>query len=241
MATVTLDEARKAVSEEARKRNYKIVEQMPSMIADLAKEKMLYIFNVGPQGWPRSLGSLGNFYVPGCAEGEEVSKPLKIPGMILERVAIDMDKMSNRYENGIDVANDILYIGRGYTPDLNRERWGLFISETPKASKEQINQAKGELRKTCAKLIEAADVLERANKRDQIGDQARWAARYLGVAKVWLSDAEPREAGNCPACQAMIDIESVKCPKCSAVLDWERAKEFYPSEYNAYILANPAK
>ena len=233
MATVTLEQARNAVAQEAKKLNRKIVEQVPQMIAKLAKEKTVYIFNVGPTSHQRQLGSLGTFTVQACPEGEEVSVPLKIEGVILERIAIDMDKMANRYEDGMDVANDVMFIGRGYTPDLDRRRWGLFISESPNASKAQIKEAKSELLKTYGKLVSDADNLERNNKRDQIGEIHRVAARALGVTKAWMPET-PREASNCPACQKMIDIESVKCPHCSAILDWERARDFYPTEYNAW-------
>jgi len=233
MATVTLDDARKAVAQEAKQRNRKIVEQVPKMIADLAKEKTVYIFNVGPTMHQRQLGSLGTFTVQACPEGAEVSAPLKVEGVILERIATDMDKMANRYEEGVDVANDILYIGRGYTADLDRRNYGLFISETPKPSKEQIRAAKDALLKTYGRLVREADDLERSNKRSEIGEIHRVAGRALGVVKPWLDEA-PREAANCPACQKMIDLETVKCPHCSAILDWQRAKDFYPTEYNAW-------
>jgi len=236
MATVTLDEARKAVAQEAKQRNRKIIEQVPQMIANLAKEKTVYIFNVGPTMHQRQLGSLGTFTVPACPEGAEVSPPLKIEGVILERIATDMDKMANRYEEGLDVANDIMFIGRGYTPDLNKENWGLFISETANASKAQIRAAKEKLLKTYGRLVTDADNLERANKRSDIGEINRVAGRALGVVKPWLAET-PREAGNCPACQKMIDIETVKCPHCQAILDWDRAKDFYPTEYNAWKAA----
>jgi endogenous inhibitor of DNA gyrase (YacG/DUF329 family) len=242
MATVTLDQARNVVAQAARERNLKIVEAVPKMLADLSKEKAVYVFNVGPDKWERRLGSLGNYCVPACPEGKEVSAPLKIDGVILERVPDggSMNKMMNRYEEGMDVARDLMFIGRGYSPELNRERWGLFISEKPVPEKAQIQKAKAELRKTYAKLVDEADNLERANKRADIGEPHRQAALALGVTKPWLA-TEPREATNCPACQKMVDIEAVSCPNCSAILDWEKAKEFFPEKYLAYKNAQAAK
>ena len=43
-AVVTLEEARKAVAAESRKRNFKIVEQIPGIISGLAKEKAKIYF-----------------------------------------------------------------------------------------------------------------------------------------------------------------------------------------------------
>ena len=237
MATVTLDQAARAVEAEARKRNFKIVEQVPKIIADIGEQQAVYIFNVGPKPWSRNLGSLGTFFVPACPKDARVSEPLKIKGVVLERIATDMDKMANRYEEGIDIANDVMYIGRGYTPDLNREKWGLFISDVPKPSDARISAAKAELRKTYARLVDEADLLERNNKRDQIGDTHRDAASALGVNKSWLVQ-EPREADSCPACGKRIDISAVKCPECSAILDLEGVKKFFPQDYLAYIAAN---
>ena len=231
-AVVTLDQARKAVAAEARKRNFKIVEQIPGIIEALAKEKAVYIFNVGPKSFSRNLGSLGTFTVPECHEGKQVSAPLKLDGVILERVATDMDKMANRYEEGLAVAQDILSIGRGYTPDQNGENKGLFISETSTPSKEQIAEAKRKLRISLQKVVDHADILEGQGKRDQIGEKEREAARTLGITKAWLSTA-PKEASECPACGQMVNIEAVKC-KCGAVLDWEKAKMYFPAEYLAY-------
>lgn len=231
-AVVTLEEARKAVAAESRKRNFKIVEQIPGIISGLAKEKAIFIFNVGPKTFTRSLGSLGTYTVPACPDGKQVSPPLKIDGVILERVATDMDKMANRYEEGLAVAQDILFIGRGYTPDLNMENQGLFICETPTPSKEQISEAKRKLRLSLQKVVDHADILEGQGKRDQIGEMEREAARTLGVTKAWLSTA-PKEASECPACGQMVNIEAVKC-KCGAVLDWEKAKIYFPQEYLAY-------
>ena len=58
-----------------------------------------------------------------------------IHGVVLERITNDMNKMDNRYEEGMDVAHDVMYMGRGYTPDLNMERRGLFIHNSPEAPK----------------------------------------------------------------------------------------------------------
>ena len=239
MATsvVDLNQARAAVNAEAAKRNAKIVERVPAIIDKMAKEQSVYIFNVGPNAWGRNLGSLGNYHVPGCAEGKTVSEPLVIPGVVLERVATEMNKMSNRYEEGMDIAKDVMFIGRGYSPELNRENWGLFISETKDPSKAAINSAKAKLRKTQADLVADADNLERNNKRDQITELHRFAAEALGVTKAWLS-MEPREADECPACHKRIDMESIICPECSAILDLEGAKKYHPEKYMAYQRAN---
>ncbi len=236
-AVVDLNAARSAVSAAAAKLNSKIVEQVPQIIAKMAQERSVYIFNVGRKPYDRNLGSLGNFHVPGCPENAEVSAPLTIPGVLLERVATEMNKMGNRYEEGMDIAFDVMFIGRGYSPDLNKEKQGLFISETAIPSKAAIKAAKSRLRQTWADLVLDADNLERNNKRDQISDIHRDAAEALGVNKPWIS-TEPREAYECPACHKRIDMLSIKCPECRALLDIERCKKYFPEEYLSYVRAN---
>lgn len=238
-AVVTFDQAVKAVDAESKKRNSRIIEQVPHIIDQLAKEKALYIFNVSPKSFSRNLGSLGTFFVPGCEKGEDVSAPLMIPGVLLERVANDMHKMGNRYEEGMDVARDVMFQGRGYAPELNRERFGMFISDSPEPTKKQISAAKAMLRQNYAKLVDEADAYDRNNKRDQITEMHREAATCLGVTKAWMSQ-EPREAADCPACHKRIDIESILCPHCEAILDIEGAKQYHPEKYLAYQRANEA-
>ena len=241
MATpvISLEQASKTVAEEVRKRNLKIVEQVPQMIAELAKKNQFFIFNVGPRPWSRSLGSLGSYYVQPCPEGAKHSEPLVIDGVILERVPTEMNKMANRYENGIDVANDVLFIGRGYDPMLSGTRWGLFISETRKPSEEQLKAARTALRLTQQKLVDEADVLNQQNKRHEITDQHREAAKALAVNKPWLAE-EAKELEKCPACGRLTDVEGIRCQHdaCRAIFDWERARIYYPQEYLAYQQAN---
>lgn len=150
-AVIDLAAARRIVDSEAVKRNAKIVDIVPKMIAQASEEHALYIFNVGFRPHQRSLGSLGSWYVPACEAGDEVSPPCKVGGLTLERIPTDMNKMSNRYEEALDIANDIMFVGRGYTPDLSMENWGLFIHDGPVAPGNKIAAAK---KKLIAKLNE---------------------------------------------------------------------------------------
>jgi hypothetical protein len=237
MATsvVTFEKAQNAVSQAASNMNRKIVEQVPEMIKRLSKENRVYIFNVGMKPHSRSLGSLGTYFVPARKEGQEVSDPLIIDGLVQETIPDggSMNKMNNRYEEGMTVAMDVMFIGRGYDPMLNRQNYGLFISDSPTPSKAAIREAKANLRSKQQKYVDEADVLESQNKRADISEMHRDAARALGVVKAWLSEA-PREASNCPACQKLTDIEAVTCTNCGAVLDWEKAKIYFPEKYLAY-------
>ncbi len=55
------------------------IQEVPEAILDLSKQTEVYIYNVGP--WPQSqlMGSLGQFYIPGCPEGREHSQFVKMP------------------------------------------------------------------------------------------------------------------------------------------------------------------
>ena len=67
MATAVIDlaAARRAVDMEAVRKNSKIVDQIPGMIAKASEDNRLYIFNVGFKPHERRL-SYKNFYVPAC-------------------------------------------------------------------------------------------------------------------------------------------------------------------------------
>lgn len=231
MALNVLD-AQKAVEQEAVKRNSKIVEKIPTMIRKLSAENKIYIFNVGPQPHSRNLGSLGNFYVPPCGVGEEVSEPLVIDGMVLERITNDMNKMDNRYEEGIDVARDVMFIGRGYTPDLNRENWGLFIHDGPVAPQAKIAAGKKRLHKSYSDLIAQADNLERQNKRDEISNNPIYAlaAAELGVKRPWCEESKAMDS--CAACGGTINTGVKVCIHCKAPTDAVLLEKWMQKQYN---------
>ena len=163
-----------------------------------------------------------------------MSEPLIIDGLTLERVTSDMNKMGNRYEEAVDVANDVMFIGRGFSPEENRENWGLFITDQPIAPKHLIAAAKKKFLVTLNGLIAKADNLERQNKREEISNTPLYlqAATYLNVTRPWCEVSKAMD--DCPACGEKVNQGSAICKHCDAVLDETKARQYFPKRF-----ANP--
>jgi hypothetical protein len=228
---LNVQDAAKAVNAEAQKRNSKIVDQVPALINKLAAEHRIYIFNVGSVPHSRNLGSLGNYYVPPRSEGQRVGEPCIIDGMVRETITNDMNKMDNRFEEGLQVAHDVMFIGRGYTPDLNRENYGLFIHDGPVAPPDKIAKAEKKWHKHLSDLIAKADNLEKSNKREEISNNPIFAlaAAELGITRPWCS--ESKQMAECPSCGESINQGSAICRHCDATLDEEKARKYFPKRF----------
>ena len=112
--TITLEEAARYVSREATRRNGKIVPKLPKVLEDLCHNPVYYVFNVSP--WPvdRQLGGKGTRILQACPEGEPYGpEPLTWGTLDNETVAVDMNKMENRQEDGLEAGvNAFLCRGR---------------------------------------------------------------------------------------------------------------------------------
>src|SRR5512146_1736677 len=88
--------------------NKKVIDPVPEKM--LKQGKPIRIYNVGPWTWTRPMASLGTFTVPACEPGKPYSKPLEIPYILRETVPHEASnwKMTNRFEDGVDVAKAIL-------------------------------------------------------------------------------------------------------------------------------------
>lgn len=228
---LNVQDAQQAVNAEAQKRNSKIVEKIPALIKRLAAENKLYIFNTSPMPHSRRLGSLGNFYVPACSVGGEVSEPLVIDGLVTEYITNDMNKMDMRHEEAINVANDVMLIGRGYTPDLNMERRGLFIHDSPVAPQSKILSGKKNWHKYCSDMVARADNLEKAGKREEISNTPIFllCAAELGIVRPWCS--ESKSMNECTACGGVINHGVKLCIHCKAPTDPAQQAAWMTKQY----------
>lgn len=237
---LNLTDAQRAVNAEAAKRNSKIVEKVPEVLRKLASENKIYVFNTSPLPHMRRLGSLGSFYVPPREEGADIGEPLVIEGVVLERITNDMNKMDNRYEEGMDVAHDVMMVGRGYTPDLNMEKKGLFIHEDPNPPAEKIKAARKHWNKYCSDMVAKADNLEKTNKREEISNTPIYAlcAAELGVTRPWCS--ESKAMSECAACGGSINPGVKICIHCKAPTDPARLEKWMDSQYEKRGPGRPA-
>lgn len=207
-----------------------IAPKTPSMIR-AEESNSLYVFNVGPDSWLRTVG-VGAFYVKGRENGQRYSEPVKIPGTVHTTV---VGETGMRWEasEGLDVAKDILQLGKmgDYT------KHGLFISESPVPSEEEISAAEHARVDMLSQRVQDADEYYQVNggmvtvsvggnsvTRSNIQDIHRAALRELGWSRPWAT--KNIQMAECWNCGRSVMPTSAKCfhEGCGAPLKNEEAK-----------------
>jgi hypothetical protein len=227
---LTLKDAAEFVSREATRRNGKIVPKLPKQLNDLCTVPKYYIFNVGPWDWDRQLGGKGTKFLAKCPEGQAYGpNPLTFGVLDNETVAVDMNKMENRQEEGMEIVNAFLSRGRDCRPENNLEQWGLGVTETWPPTAQDLAEAHKRLDMKEDELIRDADRFHEQRKYDDITEFHRWAARKRGLKKDWLNENPSLVA--CPACGEQVMPKIAKCPHCRATLDEQLARKYFPEEF----------
>jgi len=210
---------------------------LPDMFRKVSEENRVYIFNVGPWEHLKEFGSAGNFRIPACPAGREHSDPLCIDGVVGEPYPKDevscvtlpvsgKPRQLSGEGEGIDLALQIIGKGPHVPPGADLVRYGVFISRTPKPSKEARSAAWEELQKQhLAHIREANDEFMRdpTNKNGVI--QPHWhhvSAHALKKSKAecpWVGESlAPAGRDNCPGCGNVYNVGLEKCA-CGRVLD----------------------
>lgn len=227
--TVALGEVAEFVSREATRRNGKIVPALPGRLREMCTKPYYYIFNVGPWEWSRQLGGRGTRTVQKCEEGKPYGPPLELPVLDNETVAVDMNKMENRQEDGIEVVNAVLQKGWGSRPEQSLEHWGLGVSTEWPPSAQDIAAANKRLNIKYDELVHEADKYFEQRKFEDITEFHRLAARRRRLTKGWLN--ENPDLVSCGACGMEVKPNIARCPHCTAVLDKELDRKFFPEKY----------
>ena len=231
MPVVYLDEVARHVSQEATRRNGKIVPKLPRALEELCYTPKYYVFNVGPWDWDRQLGGKGTKFLAKCPEGEPYGPvPLTFGLLDNETVAVDMNKMENRQEDGLEAGvNAFLCRGRDCRPENNLEQWGIGVSETWPPSSQDLAAAQKRLNLKLDELVRDGDRYYEQRKHDDITEFHRYAARKKSLQKGWLN--ENPDLLPCPACGQQVMPNIAKCPHCRATLNAELARKYFPEEY----------
>lgn len=227
---VTLNQVAQFVSQEATRRNGKIVPALPRQLHDLCHKPVYYVFNVGPWPWDRQMGGKGTKVLAACPEGEPYGpEPVTFGLLDNETVAVDMNKMENRQEDGLDIANAFLHKGRDCNPVNNLEQWGLGITQQWPPSADDLAAAHKRLNAKFDELIRDADRYHEQRKYDDITEFHRYAARRRKLVKGWLNE-NPDLVG-CPACGQQVMPNIAVCPHCTATLNETLARKFFPERF----------
>lgn len=226
---VTLDEVSQFVSREATRRNGKIVPALPGRLREMCTTPHFFIFNVSPWAVERQLGGRGTKVCQACPEGASYGPALELPILDNETIAVDMNKMENRQEDGIEVVNAFLQRGWGSRPEQSLEHWGLGVTEQWPPSAQDLAAANKRFNVKLDELIYEADKYHEHRKHEDISDFHRFAARRRKLQKPWLNENPDLQA--CPACGSQVMPNIAVCPQCSATLNEELARKFFPERF----------
>src|ERR1700722_8901337 len=81
----------------------------------IQEAKPVYIYNVSTiHRWERFQGQLGTVVIPKCEEGQKVSKPYIVKGVIARWYDKGLGRKEAFLEEGIEVAEDICGCSREY-------------------------------------------------------------------------------------------------------------------------------
>ena len=235
--SVTAQEAAQRVSQFAHSANAVnfVPETLPE-VEELSEQLSVYLFNVSPWSFNVGMGSLGNFFIPACKDGERYSEPLKVQGIVQEPYPEGDGQMKLlKQESGRKIAQQILGIGPHLSPRNALTLRGVFLSDTPKPKDAEIAAANAELDKYFRKLVSEADIAYSNGPRaleDVLsnGDGRHFlAARRIGrttAESPWLGNAtQETNRKECPSCHTPYRPPQGECAKCGDVLDMALYRE----------------
>lgn len=193
----------------------------------------IYVFSVDPQYHVVSKGGLGDFVIPGKAEGERVSKALVVNGMHPEHMHLGTEVSPVNYVNGMQLAEDIVGINsqdKGLGRHTSNLEWhGVFISKNETPTKKEIEAAIEKRHRYNLQLVADADRKYMAGQTNLIDSRERAAAHEENLKKSWAEKPTSMEA--CPACGSAVLPNVAVCAHCNAVLNEEAARRFFPERF----------
>lgn len=195
-----------------------------SIPRDLASVPDVYLFNIYRLPHRRPMGSLGEFYVPACPEGQEYVRTA-IRGAFFDEYDEGEGKLSWNYDSGKTVAAAI--VGEGCDDPLNNlpRHWGVFWSVNEKPTAREIAQCRQLFVAKQRALLEQADKLALQGDKGiaQIQAVHRDAAVNLKQHRSWESGDAGTEMSECPGCGGFVKPGIAKCGSCGAILDFAKA------------------
>lgn len=218
---------------------------IPAVMQQLMDSKRYYIYNVGPKSHTVPLGTMGQFLIPACPEGEEYSDPVShmgkpgIPAIVPQNVVTSVE--GNRVQHGWDmettgegVAKDI--IGTGLS---DRRKYGVFLAADKIPTAVELEAANQNLQDYYDGLIREADQAYEINGGQEISDNGRsysaitqdhvFAVKALGLDKPWAR--KNKKMVPCPACDEPTRPGAAICSHCDAILDEAKARQFFPHKF----------
>jgi hypothetical protein len=193
----------------------------------------VYLWNPSPRTFIDYRGALGRRVVTPCVAGEKLSEPLVIDGWLPETAVDQVDGSTVLLKwlktSGRKVALEIAKAN---------EKYGVFVSDGPVPTDEEIDAATGKLHATYSALVREADEKAQVNGGMELGDNGKYqaaitkdhieAARVLGLNPSWAKIQG--KMIECEGCGQPVTPNAVRCPHpgCGAILNEEKARKLFP-------------
>ncbi len=234
--TITADQAQKAVALAARKqRTQRRLPAVAPSILQFAKQNQIYIFNVGPWDHDVMLGSWGTYHIPACEKGKPYAEAPPIPGIYHEPIPVNESNFQLEGIEGSYFADQVLGTGKNLAWNTSLVRLGVFRSNNPKPTDDEIMAAMELLSEEYHRLFEEAETAYAQGPKqfeEVVGNgvKHKLAARELGRTDAeWVKAKIAGKRKPCPNCGEYAEPQVISCSKCQYVFDVDRYnKEILP-------------
>jgi hypothetical protein len=205
----------------------------------ISEAKPVYIYNVSTiHKWERFQGQLGTVVIPKCDEGERVSKPYIVKGVIARWYDKGLGRKEAFLEEGLEVAEDIVGCSKEYpVENLNNNlmTFGVFITRKPFEELSQREQDRVLEEATEKYINKLRDIILQAdglyagddNSKKGIGSIHREALRAFNQIegskedRPWAPVRHAAKSVDCPFCGISNKPHVAKCANCHEIINQE--------------------
>lgn len=190
---------------------------IPEILDIVRTSPKVYIFSVCPHVIVEGL-----HVIPACAPGEDVSEPLVLDGYVAEIYDRGEKTKGVNYIPGLQRAMDIIgaLSGEPLSEYTSNHEWrGVFISQRPTPTKQQIQNARNKRKEYLLYLVDHGNNLRATEPTAKLQPFHYAAARELNVVTTWAD--KPKAQASCPYCGAGVSETAAKCPNCREVINLE--------------------
>jgi hypothetical protein len=219
-----------APSSANRGRTRRVRNPLPTDYVESVVADKRWLINLTKDAWTIQR-THGSYHIPGIKEGQSYAS-LEITGRT--EVTDDGNDFGTEMLNlAPAIAEDLFnQINNGIVMDADAPApfLGVFVSETPKPSRERLEEERDRLMEFGAAVVKQGDQFwDDPRNHVMITDFHRRFAKMRNEKRPWMF--ESKSLTPCPACSHSIPPGLAKCPQCHAVLDMAKMKQFFPLEY----------
>ena len=223
--TIPAQQASQIVSTYKRQMTDRIIPPL-SRHVERAMAAKIHVFNVGPWGHKKHMGSYGEYTVPACPENEDYVAGPVFTDPMTELYMKNEAEMGRFEEDGWGFANEFLGEGRGQNSAYSLRHFGCFVAAGEEPTDDELLAANGELDEKCRQLVnEAREFFASGDAVLRRAIAPEWhfkAAEHLKLTdEDWMVARNPKGRQKCKLCGTLVDGDVLKCPtaNCGYIFD----------------------